>query len=217
MRCSRSAVARRALLLDRLHAPVEIGKEPVDALEGRFRAAPPLLQSGQFRGHLRRFLLQRLALLAQDLQLCLLRVQSALCLRVLGLKARGLFALLRNRMALGLARILVARGLRLPLLQAPIDSLNLGFHLLERCAQVGRLALSLPPLLASRLQLRRQLLNSPGQPICLGLRLLQLRVHPGQPAFGLAQLAFHASGPSLAGLPPVTVERWKHSPSGVRK
>ena len=28
---------------------------------------------------------------------------------------------------------------------------------------------------------------------------------------------FSASGPSLAGLPPVTVELWKHSPSGVRK
>ena len=28
---------------------------------------------------------------------------------------------------------------------------------------------------------------------------------------------FSASGPSLAGLPPVTVPLWKHSPSGVRK
>jgi hypothetical protein len=48
---------RRALLLHRLHAAFEIGKQPVDALEPRFRAAPPLFQPGQLCRHPRRFLL----------------------------------------------------------------------------------------------------------------------------------------------------------------
>ena len=64
---------RGALLLNRLHAPFQIGKQPVDALERRLRAAPPLFQARQLRGHLRSFLLQALALLAQNLQLRLLR------------------------------------------------------------------------------------------------------------------------------------------------
>ena len=51
---------RGALLLDGQHAPLEVGVQPVDALECRLRAAPPLFQPGQLRGHLRRFLLQRL-------------------------------------------------------------------------------------------------------------------------------------------------------------
>ena len=108
---------------------------------------------------------------------------------MLGLKPRGLLALLPDRLPLGLARVLVARGLRFPLLQAPLDALRLGFHLLERRAQIGRFALRLPPLLAARLQLRRQLLDRPGQRIRLGLRLRQIRFQPGQPAFGFAQFA----------------------------
>ena len=177
------------MLLDRLHAPRQIAKQPVDALEGRLCAAPPLFQAGQLRRHLRRFLLQRLALLPQDFQLRLPRVQAAVRLAVLRLKARRLFALLRNGLALGLARVLVARRLRLPLLQAPLDALRLGFHLLQRRAQRGCLAFAQPPLLAARLQLRRQLLDGAAQRIGFPLRLLQIRFQLRQPALGLAQLA----------------------------
>ncbi len=131
---------------------------------------------------------------AQDFQLRLLRVQAALGLRVLGLKPRRLLALLRNRLPLGLARVLVARGLRLPLLQAPLDALRLGFHLLQRRAQVGRFALGLPPLLAAR---------SPVAPSALRSRASALRLpsppapapSPAWPA-GLRSRAARASAPA---------------------
>jgi len=91
-------------------------------------------------------LLQCLALLPEGFELRLPRVQTAICLAVLRLKACGFLALLRNRLALGVSRVLVARRLRLPLLQAPLDALGLGFHLLQRRASV---AASLSPSLRS--------------------------------------------------------------------
>ena len=65
-------LCRGALLLDRQHTAFKVGMQPIDALEGRFGAASPLLQAGQFCGHVRRFLLQAFALLAQGRQTGLL-------------------------------------------------------------------------------------------------------------------------------------------------
>ena len=113
MRCSRSASAAARCCSIACTRRSRSRIQPVDALERRLRAAPPLFQAGQLRRHLRRFLLQRLALLPQSLQLRLLRVQAALGLRMLCFKPRCLFALLCDRLPLGLARVLVARRLRI--------------------------------------------------------------------------------------------------------
>ena len=130
----------------------------------------------------------------------------------------ALLALLSDRLPLGLARVLVARGLRSPLLQTALDALRLGFHLLERRAQIRRLALRLAPLLAA---------GSPVAPSASSIAPLSASASLCACVSSVSSFAsrpsvsrssrFSASGPSLAGLPPVTVERWKHSPSGVRK
>ena len=89
MRCSRSAVGRGALLLDGQHAAFEVGMKTIDALEGSFRAATPLFESGQFRGDVRGFLLQAFALLTQVGKLGLQLVEAGLglwCARPQGVR-----------------------------------------------------------------------------------------------------------------------------------
>src|SRR6202034_1301770 len=90
----------------------------------------------------------------------------------------------------GLACIPVARRLRLPLLHAALNALRFKFHLLKSRAQIGRLALRLAPLLATRLKLRSQLLDRPRERFCRFFRLSELSFELAQLAFGLAQLAF---------------------------
>ena len=58
------------------HAALQVGMQPVDALEGGFCAAPALFQTGQLRGHLRRFLLQALAFLRRASQLRLQLIKA---------------------------------------------------------------------------------------------------------------------------------------------
>jgi hypothetical protein len=99
----------------------------------------------------------------------------------------------------------------------PLDALRLGLHLLQRRALVGGVALGQPPLFAARLQLRGQLFDGPGQRRGFRLRLRQARFQFASRPSASRNSRFSASGPSLAGLPPVTVALWKHSPSGVRK
>ena len=108
---------------------------------------------------------------------------------MLGLKPRCLFALFCDRLPLGLACVLVARRLRLPLLHAPLNALRLGLHLLERRAQIGRLALGLTPLFAARFKLRGQFLDGARERFGSISGLRQLVLELGQPAFGLAQFA----------------------------
>ena len=189
---------RGALLFDRLYSPAQVAEDPVDTLEGRIRAAPPFFQAGQLRRHLRGFLLQRLALLPQRFQLRLPRAQGAVRLLVVVLEPRRLFALFRNCLPLHFARVLVARCLRLPLLQAPLDALGFIFHLLERRAQSDRLAFALPALFAARFQLRLQLLDGAAQGVCVLLRLSEIGFQLRQPALRLAQLALQCQR-ALAG------------------
>jgi hypothetical protein len=100
-----------ALLLDGQHAPLQVGMEPVDALEGRLRAAPSLFKAGQFRSHLRSFLLQPSRFCAKG-QLRLQLIERSLGLRVLCFKPRQSLRAFARWSALGFARVLVARGLQ---------------------------------------------------------------------------------------------------------
>ncbi len=178
----------RPLLLDRLHPALQVGMEPVDSLESSFCPAPPLFQAGQFRRNLRGLLLQALALLAHQGKLSLQLIQAGLGLRVLGLQPHSFFALLVDGLALGLAGILVARGLHGPILQPALDALRLALHLLQGRAQVGGVGLRNAPLFAERLQLRRHFFDGPRQDRGFSLRLRQTGLEFRQPDFGLAQL-----------------------------
>ncbi len=161
-----------ALLLNSQHSPLQIGVQPVDALEGCFRAAPTLFQPGQLCSYLCSFLLQSFALLAQNCQLRLLLFMRCLSRCVLGLEALRLFAFLLDYGVLGFARILVAGGLRSPVLHAPVDALRLCFHLLQRRALIGGIALGNPAFFAASFEQSCEFLDSPCQRggFCLGLR-----------------------------------------------
>ena len=115
--------------------------------------------------------------------------ECRLCLRVLGLKPRRLLALLGNRLPLGLARILVARGLRL----------HSSSRRSMRCVSASICFNAAPRLAASLSACRR---SSPrvsscavsssiarGQRLRFGFRLRQFCLQPRQPALGLAQIA----------------------------
>jgi hypothetical protein len=193
--------------------------ETVDALEGSFSAAPALFKAGQLRGNLRGFLLQAFALLAQQVA-SLACNSSRRCLGggMLGLKALGLLALLLDGEA--------CLASRASLLRAACNVHSCRRRSM-RCASasiclsaapwlaVSRLGLA--ALFAARFQLRSQFLNGAGQRRGFRLRLCQGGFEFGQRFSVSRNSRLSASGPSLAGLPPVTVVLWKHSPLGVRK
>jgi len=145
MRC-RALLRRSALLLNRLHAPCR------SANKRSMRWKPPLrraaaLQAGQLRGHLRRFLLQRLAFCRR------FRAAPAACSNrcppgCAPLKARCFFALLRIACAWCLARLVRVACACHSCKRARCA--GLGFHLLHR-GPVWLLAFAQPPLLAAGL------------------------------------------------------------------
>src|ERR1017187_1503188 len=98
--------------------------ETINALEGSFGSAAPLFKAGQFRSDLRGFLLEAFALLTHQGKLGLQFVEAGLGLRMFGLKACGLFALLVDGLTLGFAGVLVARCLQKPLLQTAFNALR---------------------------------------------------------------------------------------------
>ena len=108
---------------------------------------------------------------------------------MLGFQSQHLLALLADVDALGLAGVLIASGLRRPLLQPPLNALRLTFHLLQCRALVGGVALGQPALLAQRLQLRGLLRDGRNQRRGFGLRLRQLDLQFAQTVLGFAQLA----------------------------
>ncbi len=197
---------RSPLLLDGQHAPLQVRMEPVNALEGSFSAPAPLFKAGELRRDLRRLLLRELSLLTQQGKLGLRLIETGLRLRVFRFQARCFFPLLGNRLALGLAGILVARRLNRPLLQAALDPLRLALHLLQGRAQVGRIRLCQAALFGGGFKLRGQLVDGARQDGRFRLRLGQACVK-NRPACSRPR-ATHASAPAdpaLAGLPPVTV------------
>ena len=211
--------AARPLLVDGLHTALQVGMEPVNALEGSLRAAPPLFQAGQLRGHLRRLLLQALALLPQQGQLRLQLIESRLGRR--GARPPGAAsprASGRCWLFLALARVLVARGLRRPLLQAAArraasrppsaSAPRPGWRCRARPAAAPRCA---PPVARPVPRWPASAPRLPSPPAPDSASSLPRRLSASRNS------RFSASGPSLAGLPPVTVALWKHSPSGVRK
>ena len=107
---------RGRLLFDGQDTPLQVGMQPVNALEGSFSPTPALFKACQFRRNLCGLLLAQLALLPQLSQLALQCIQPRLSLRVLGLKPRHLLPLLADSLALGLACVLVARSLNRPIL-----------------------------------------------------------------------------------------------------
>ena len=148
-----------ALLLNREDAALQIGMETIDALECGLRPAAALFKAGELGGELGCFLLKVFAFPAHFNQRRLLRLKGRLCLVVLGLHVLGFGALLLDQAALGFAGVLVARGLKRPLLQAAIDALDLSVHLAERRALVGQLLLCLAALFAACFQLAIQFFN----------------------------------------------------------
>ena len=186
---------RCPLLFDGQHAALKVGMEPVDALEGCFGAAPAFFELGQLCCDLRGFLLKGFARSAaacpnasasQSARLRLLRAPLQ--------AAPSLFALLCDHFVLGLTRVLVACGLQHPLLQAALDALGLGLHLLEGCALVGGVALGQAALFAARFQLRGELLDAAGERS--GLGSLLCRDGPrGRPAWRRSRAA-RASAPA---------------------
>ena len=179
----------RPLLLDGCHATIEIRIEPVDALEGSFRAAAPLLQAGQLGSHLRGLLLQALAALAQGRELSLQFVESCFSLGMFRFKPLRLVAVQLDRCSLGFARILVPSGLGQPFLQAPLNALRFAFHLAQSRALVRGVRLCLTALLAARFKLRGQFFNRARQRSGFGLRLSNVGFELGELGFRLAQFA----------------------------
>src|ERR1035441_4882810 len=106
----------------------------------------------------------------------------------------GLLPLLLNEGVFGLGRILITGGLQGPLLQAPLDPLCLGLHLLERSALVRGVAFGDTPLLAAGLELRCQLLNVPGKRCGFSFGLGKILFQTSQTAINLAQLALQGKG-----------------------
>jgi hypothetical protein len=216
MRCSRSASAETRCWSIAKHAALQVGMKPVDALERSFRAAPALFKAGQFGGYLRRFLLQAFAFLPRRAQLRLQRIEGSLGLLVLRFQARRFFALLVDRCAWLRARPCSARlatstpANGAPRAAPPIPSAS-------GRALVGRFGLRLAPLGAAHF-------NRAASSSIARVSAAASSSACATPVSSTTSLPsasrssrFKASGPSLAGLPPVTVALWKHSPPGVRK
>ena len=193
--------------------------QPVDALESRLRPAPPLLQPASSAVNCAASCCSALARLPHRRQLGSAASSSPASACSCSASSRTVSSRFCSiDCLLGLARVLVARGLHRPVLQPALDALHLGFHLLQRRALVRRYRA--PPAAALRCV-----------PPAVAVSSSICRVSAAASSLGLAQIAlqrrellsvsrnsrFSASGPSLAGLPPVTVALWKHSPPGVRK
>ena len=121
---------------------------------------------------------------------------AASAVRVLSLQPQHLLALLFDGTALGLARILVARGLRGPLLQAPLHALRPrppsasaprpGWPLRSPPGAAPRCVLPAAPSVSSM---------AAGQRRGFGLRLRQPGLQLSQPVLRLAQLALQRQWP----------------------
>ncbi len=152
VRCACSAAAAASCCSIWHDAAAEIGIHAVDAREGGFRAALALFEAGELGDDLRGGLLCGLARLAMAasaaFELALLRF----CGGVLGFEARDVFALpLHQRCAL-VALIPVAFAVERPVLQAALEALRFGFHLAQRGALVGAVALGGAAIFALRFE-----------------------------------------------------------------
>ena len=219
MRCSRSASAPRALLLDGEHTALQVGMEPVDALEGSLGAAPALFQAGQLGGHLRRFLLQAFALLRAAVASCACSSSSAAsaCACSASRRVRLLALLRRSTSAWPRARPCCAP----PAASTPAAA--------ARCADFSpSICFSAAPWLARRSPPgAARALRASSCAVSSSMVRVSAAASVSACARAVSSLAsrpsasrnsrFSASGPSLAGLPPVTVALWKHSPPAVRK
>ena len=173
--------------------------QPVDALEGRFRTAAPLFEACKLRRHLRRFLLQRLRASRASMRAVPAVRPGRLSLRVLGFKAHRLFALLLNRLPLRIARILVARCLQRPLLQAPLDALRFASICLSAAPRFAASVSASAALFAARFKPCRQLFNVAAQGSLPQFQPCQGRA-PASPAASPFR-AIRASAPVVPRLP----------------
>ena len=199
----------------RLHAALQVGMEPVDALEGSFRAAPALFQAGQLRGYLRGFLLQAFALLraARPAAPATHRGPPRPA-RARPPAAPSLRASARSTGAWPRTRPCCAR----PATSTPAAAARCAASSPSICFSAApRLAVSVSACAALRCALpaARSVLRWSCVSAAASVSACARLVSSLASRLSVSRNSrFSASGPSLAGLPPVTVALWKHSPSG---
>ena len=209
---------RSPLLLDGQHAPLQVGMEPVDALEGSFSAAAPLFKAGELGRDLRRFLLQASRFWRSRVSCACSssRPASACACSASRRDASSRFWSIDWRLASQaslLRAACIVHSCRRRSMRCASPSICFSAAPRLAASRLGHAALFAAWLQAAR-SARRWC--APGSAASVSAC--------ARPASSTASRLsasrnsrFSASGPSLAGLPPVTVALWKHSPPGVRK